>query len=85
MGGFRLWAYGESEPPGHVEPEPLGYEVPTVEEMCQGYPRLWATVRRDFPDLGTASQLQIAGLALGRGICSACHDAEAGCQCWNDE
>lgn len=49
------------------------------------YPRLWVTILSDFPDLGTASQLQIAGLALGRGICGACHNAESGCHCANDE
>ena len=63
----------------------MGYDVPTVEEMHEWFPRLWATVQADFPDLGTASQLQIAGLALGRGICGACRNAESGCHCANDE
>lgn len=81
--GSSLLGHGET--PAEPDAAHLWYEFPTEEEMRLTYPRLWVTILSDFPDLGTASQLQIAGLALGRGICGACHNAESGCHCANDE
>ena len=44
------------------------------------FPRLWATVERDFGDLPLARRLQIAALAT-RAICGTCRDAETTCMC----
>jgi len=65
--------------------EPIRYdrEGVTPEECVRDYPYLWATLHRDFGDLSAARRAQI--VALMTGVCGACHDAEVGCQCWNDE
>lgn len=68
-------------------PQPINYlkvQGPTsLREAQEEYPRLWATIRRDFHVLSEAKQLQIIALLLG--VCHSCHDNETGCRCWDDE
>lgn len=67
---------------GEQDAEPYDYGILDAPLTEQAYPRLWATLRRDF-DLPENVLLRIAAVVLG--TCGECGNGPADCQCWNDE
>jgi hypothetical protein len=67
---------------GDYEKQPIKYEVLSVMDL-KDYPKLMKTIDNDFPKASLGSKLKIASLVIG--TCGYCHNAEAGCQCWNDD
>jgi hypothetical protein len=64
-------------------PTPYKILIHEPAEIESEYPRLWATINSNFPDLSDYQKSVIASLVLD--TCHSCHDESAGCQCWNDK
>jgi hypothetical protein len=65
------------------EVTPIEYGRLPSSTARRDYPELWATVERDFPELGDFLKARIVSLVTG--VCHHCYREASGCQCWNDE
>lgn len=55
----------------------------TLDEVKRDYPFLLGKLKDEVPGLSEAQRRKIINTFLN--TCPACHNAEPGCQCWNDE
>lgn len=55
----------------------------SVEEVQSEYPFLFEKLKKEVPGMSEPQIRKTINVFLS--TCSTCHNAEAGCQCWNDE
>jgi len=65
-----------------MDAKPIKIEILTKEE-AQKYPRLWATIKAEFPY--AVDEAIIKMISIATGICPHCWEHERPCTCMKDE